>query len=407
MIGIPGDRRDEDQREYGAIAAGAFDEIIVREDKNLRGRAAGRDRGQRHRRRPRRAGRRRRPGPAAPTRSSRRWPRSGPRCAGRSRATSSSVRRRRGRRLPRGDVRRGVARRDGLRGSGRARGARGLRLERGSAIARWSSRPRGGPCGASAGRLPCLDDAWRAITLVATSGWSALASCSSSCSRRACLRPPAQCGQKQPCADYDAAYYAANQAAAIAERRRVAASEPDTRRSSLPQSVEEVAQASGVIMGRCRSRPTRERSGGAVRRTVRMMPTRISRDSTMSAMPATVSTGVTSEPRPSVAPGGRGRRCIRPPTGHEATEATPCGSTACRDRRGPRPTPYGAAATTPATMRLIEPRHARAACLDQSPRRSAWRSAATCRTVGPVVGRGPGRRAAADVERLGRRLSTR
>ncbi len=30
-----------DQREYGAIAAGAFDEIIVREDKNLRGRDAG------------------------------------------------------------------------------------------------------------------------------------------------------------------------------------------------------------------------------------------------------------------------------------------------------------------------------------------------------------------------------
>ena len=41
VIGIPGDRRDEDQREYGAIAAGAFDEIIVREDKNLRGRAPG------------------------------------------------------------------------------------------------------------------------------------------------------------------------------------------------------------------------------------------------------------------------------------------------------------------------------------------------------------------------------
>ena len=41
VIGIPGDRRDEDQREYGAIAAGAFDEIIVREDKNLRGRPAG------------------------------------------------------------------------------------------------------------------------------------------------------------------------------------------------------------------------------------------------------------------------------------------------------------------------------------------------------------------------------
>lgn len=41
VIGIPGDRRDEDQHEYGAIAAGAFDEIIVREDKNLRGRAPG------------------------------------------------------------------------------------------------------------------------------------------------------------------------------------------------------------------------------------------------------------------------------------------------------------------------------------------------------------------------------
>jgi cyanophycin synthetase len=41
VIGIPGDRRDEDQRQYGAIAASAFDEIIVREDKNLRGRPAG------------------------------------------------------------------------------------------------------------------------------------------------------------------------------------------------------------------------------------------------------------------------------------------------------------------------------------------------------------------------------
>jgi cyanophycin synthetase len=41
VIGIPGDRRDDDQREYGAIAATAFDEIIVREDKNLRGRSAG------------------------------------------------------------------------------------------------------------------------------------------------------------------------------------------------------------------------------------------------------------------------------------------------------------------------------------------------------------------------------
>ncbi len=41
VIGIPGDRRDDDQREYGAIAARAFDHIIVREDKNLRGRAPG------------------------------------------------------------------------------------------------------------------------------------------------------------------------------------------------------------------------------------------------------------------------------------------------------------------------------------------------------------------------------
>lgn len=41
VLGIPGDRRDDDQRAYGAIAAGAFDEIIVREDKNLRGREPG------------------------------------------------------------------------------------------------------------------------------------------------------------------------------------------------------------------------------------------------------------------------------------------------------------------------------------------------------------------------------
>jgi cyanophycin synthetase len=41
VIGMPGDRRDEDMREYGALAAGAFDEIIVREDRNLRGRAPG------------------------------------------------------------------------------------------------------------------------------------------------------------------------------------------------------------------------------------------------------------------------------------------------------------------------------------------------------------------------------
>jgi cyanophycin synthetase len=41
VIGIPGDRRDEDQRRYGAVAATAFDEIIVREDKHLRGRKPG------------------------------------------------------------------------------------------------------------------------------------------------------------------------------------------------------------------------------------------------------------------------------------------------------------------------------------------------------------------------------
>jgi cyanophycin synthetase len=41
VIGIPGDRRDEDMRDYGGLAATAFDELIVREDRNLRGRAPG------------------------------------------------------------------------------------------------------------------------------------------------------------------------------------------------------------------------------------------------------------------------------------------------------------------------------------------------------------------------------
>jgi len=41
VIGIPGDRRDADQREYGALAATTFEEIIVREDRNLRGRETG------------------------------------------------------------------------------------------------------------------------------------------------------------------------------------------------------------------------------------------------------------------------------------------------------------------------------------------------------------------------------
>jgi len=41
VIGIPGDRRDVDQRDYGAWAATAFDEIVVREDRQLRGRPEG------------------------------------------------------------------------------------------------------------------------------------------------------------------------------------------------------------------------------------------------------------------------------------------------------------------------------------------------------------------------------
>ena len=132
VLGIPGDRRDDDQREYGAIAAGAFDEIIVREDKNLRGRAPGRDRpanvlegveaakaaggGAR---------------PAAPRRSSRRWPPSGPAlrraspgdlvvCASTTRSASIA------RRWPRP----GRPRRDGLRRPGRAERPRGLTVAR-------------------------------------------------------------------------------------------------------------------------------------------------------------------------------------------------------------------------------------------------------------------------------------
>ena len=41
VIGIPGDRRNADQHDYGYLAAGAFDEIYVREDRKLRGRAPG------------------------------------------------------------------------------------------------------------------------------------------------------------------------------------------------------------------------------------------------------------------------------------------------------------------------------------------------------------------------------
>jgi cyanophycin synthetase len=41
VIGVPGDRRDEDMRDYGDLAATAFDDLIVREDRNLRGRRPG------------------------------------------------------------------------------------------------------------------------------------------------------------------------------------------------------------------------------------------------------------------------------------------------------------------------------------------------------------------------------
>jgi cyanophycin synthetase len=41
VIGIPGDRRDEDHREYGRLAGLVFDSVIVREDRNLRGRKPG------------------------------------------------------------------------------------------------------------------------------------------------------------------------------------------------------------------------------------------------------------------------------------------------------------------------------------------------------------------------------
>ena len=41
VIATPGDRRDQDAREIGRIAARYFDELIVREDRNLRGRTPG------------------------------------------------------------------------------------------------------------------------------------------------------------------------------------------------------------------------------------------------------------------------------------------------------------------------------------------------------------------------------
>ena len=41
VIGIPGDRRDDDMRDFGSVAAQSFDELIVREDRNPRGRTPG------------------------------------------------------------------------------------------------------------------------------------------------------------------------------------------------------------------------------------------------------------------------------------------------------------------------------------------------------------------------------
>jgi cyanophycin synthetase len=41
VIASPGDRRDKDIRELGEVAARHFDALIVREDRNLRGRRPG------------------------------------------------------------------------------------------------------------------------------------------------------------------------------------------------------------------------------------------------------------------------------------------------------------------------------------------------------------------------------
>jgi cyanophycin synthetase len=41
VVATPGDRREEDMRELGAVAARYFDDVIVREDKNPRGRQRG------------------------------------------------------------------------------------------------------------------------------------------------------------------------------------------------------------------------------------------------------------------------------------------------------------------------------------------------------------------------------
>jgi cyanophycin synthetase len=41
VIAMPGDRRNEDIAIFGSIAARTFDEFIIREDRNLRGRRPG------------------------------------------------------------------------------------------------------------------------------------------------------------------------------------------------------------------------------------------------------------------------------------------------------------------------------------------------------------------------------
>jgi cyanophycin synthetase len=41
VVATPGDRREEDMRELGRVAARYFDDLIIREDKNTRGRKPG------------------------------------------------------------------------------------------------------------------------------------------------------------------------------------------------------------------------------------------------------------------------------------------------------------------------------------------------------------------------------
>ena len=75
MVSTAGDRRDDDMRELGALAARHFDVVVVREDERKRGRPAGRD-GRPHRRgrqgRDRQGGRALPPGRDRPQRGRRR-----------------------------------------------------------------------------------------------------------------------------------------------------------------------------------------------------------------------------------------------------------------------------------------------------------------------------------------------